>query len=60
MMVHLMVRSHYKVDIICFYFLALDDVKPDVTSNVAVTDDKTQIGFRLPSINDLSEKTKIQ
>jgi hypothetical protein len=55
-----MVRSHYKVDIICIYFLALDDVKPDVTSNVAVTDDKTQIGFRLPSISDLSEKTKIQ
>ncbi|CAB4026554.1 receptor-type tyrosine- phosphatase eta-like isoform X1, partial [Paramuricea clavata] len=39
---------------------ALDgDVKADVTSNVAVSDTKTQIGFRLPSVN-LREIGKIQ
>jgi hypothetical protein len=45
---------------ICFYFLALDGgVKPDVTSNVAVSDTKTQIGFTLPSVNP-GEIGKIQ
>jgi hypothetical protein len=50
-------RSYYKVDI-CFYVLDLEVIVPDVTSNVAVSDDKTQVGFTLPSVKP-AEKSNI-